>query len=88
MYFATFMDVLHEQHRDSPSTTVCKEPILLILKSSLEMKTNHGFHIKSAQAVWKLWDHGLMEKIRTFLLAFLQSGGSKQTMLQIVTSAW
>jgi len=88
MYFAAFMEVSHQQHKDSPSTTVCKEPILLILKSSLQMKTNHGFHIKSVQAVWKLWDHGLMKKIRTFLLAFQQAGGNKQTMLQIITSAW
>ena len=88
MYFATFMEVLHQRHKDSPSTTVRKEPILLILKSSLQMKTKHGFHIKSVQAVWKLWDHSRMEKTRTFLLAFQQSGGNKQTMLQIVTSAW
>jgi len=34
MYFATFVEVLHEQHKDSPSTTFCKAPILLILNSS------------------------------------------------------
>jgi len=86
MYFATFVEVLHQQHKDSPSTTLCKEPILLILKSSLEIKIKHGFQIKSAQAVWKLWDHGPMEK--TFLLAFQWSGGNTWTMLQIVTYAW
>ena len=60
MYFATFTEVLHQQHKDSPSRTVCKEPILLILKSSLQMKTKHGFHLKSVQAVRKLrsWSHG------------------------------
>jgi len=30
MYFATFVEVLHQQHKDSLSTTLCKEPILLI----------------------------------------------------------
>jgi len=44
----------HQQHKDSLSTTLCKEPILLILKSSLGIKIKHGFHIKSVQAVWKL----------------------------------
>jgi len=32
---------------------LCKGPALLILKSSLQIKTKHGFHIKSVQAVWK-----------------------------------
>ena len=54
MYFATFVEALHQQHKDSPSTTVCEEHILLILKSSLGIKMKHGFHIKSVQAVWKL----------------------------------
>ena len=54
MHFATFVEVLRQQHKDSLSTTLCKEPILLILKSSLEIKIKHGFHIKSVQAVWKL----------------------------------
>jgi len=86
MYFATFVEVLHQQHKDSLSTTLWKEPILLMFKSSLRIKIKHGFHIKSVQAVWKLWDHGPMEKINTFLLAFQWSGGNKSTMLQIVTS--
>ena len=54
MYFATFVEVLHQQHKDSPSTTLCKECILLIFKSSLGIMIKHGFHIKSVQAVWKL----------------------------------
>ena len=70
MHFATFVEVLRQQHKDSLSTTLCKEPILLILKSSLEIKIKHGFHIKSVQAVWKLSDHGPMEKISTWLLVF------------------
>jgi len=36
--------------------------------SSLGMKIKHRFHIKSVQTVWKLWDHGSMEKLSTFLL--------------------
>jgi len=54
MYFATFVEVLHQQHKDSPSTTLFKEPNLLILKSSLVIKIKHGFHIKYVHAVWKL----------------------------------
>jgi len=27
MYFATFVEALHQQHKESPSTTLCKEPI-------------------------------------------------------------
>jgi len=27
MYFATFVEVLHQQHKDSPSITLCKEYI-------------------------------------------------------------
>jgi len=42
MYFATFVEVLHQQHKDSPSTTLGKAPILLILKSSLVIKIKHG----------------------------------------------
>jgi len=37
--------------------TLCEEPILLILKSSLGFKIKHGFHKKSVQIVWKLCDH-------------------------------
>jgi len=32
MHFATFVQVLHQQLKDSLSTTLCEEPILLILK--------------------------------------------------------
>ena len=42
MYFATFAEVLHQQHKESPSTTLCKAPTLLILKSSLGIKIKHG----------------------------------------------
>jgi len=47
MYFATFVEVLHQQHKDSLPTDLSKEPILLILKSSSGIKIKHGFHIKS-----------------------------------------
>jgi len=43
--------------------TLCKEPILLILKSSLGMKIKHVFHIKSvgptsSVETLRLWSHG------------------------------
>jgi len=42
MYFATFVEVLHQQHKGSPSTISRKEPILLISKSSLGITMKHG----------------------------------------------
>ena len=61
MCFAPFMEVLHQQHKDSLSMTLCEEPILLILKIVLRDQDKALVPNKvctSCVETLRSWSHG------------------------------